>query len=231
MLLDDLFRSLRDFAIQYGYVGILLVSLLGAMSIFVPIPSTVVIFILGGVRNSSGTFLFEPLLIAVFAGIGATVGEFSGYVIGYGGRRVIGEKYKHKMDILMRLFKRFGPIVIFLFALTPLPDDLIFIPLGVMKYSMLSAFIPALVGKFLSNLIIAYAGRFSLQFLGDLFGVEGEASSFLIGTALAIILLVVVLVIMFKVNWEKYAEKYLNETEKKNGKTQPDETDDETLEK
>jgi membrane protein DedA with SNARE-associated domain len=214
LLLDDLAKWMESFAIQYGYVGIFLICLLGASSVFVPIPSTVVIFILGGLQvGTPPTWAFDPLLIAVFAGIGAAIGEFSGYLIGYGGRRVIGEKYKKKMDILMKLFKRFGPVVIFIFALTPLPDDLLFIPLGVMRYSMLAAFIPALLGKFLSNLIVAYAGRFFLFAIRDIFGVEGEGMSFLIGTVIAVVLLIVVFVIMFKVDWEKRAEKYLSETE------------------
>src|SRR3990170_3533327 len=104
---------MKNFALQYGYLGIFFISLLGATSIFIPIPSSVVIFILGG--NSA----FEPLWIAIAAGLGAAVGELSGYVIGLGGRKIIGEKYKRKMDILTRLFKRFGSIVIFVFALTP----------------------------------------------------------------------------------------------------------------
>jgi membrane protein DedA with SNARE-associated domain len=216
---------MKTFALHYGYVGIFLISLLGATSIFVPIPSTVVIFILAGLRMG-GNWVFDPLLIAVFAGVGATVGEFSGYLIGLGGRKVIGEKYKKKMDVLMRLFKRFGPVVIFLFALTPLPDDLIFIPLGMMRYSMLAAFIPALLGKFLSNLIVAYAGRYLIYAVRDFFGVEGEGMSLLIGTVLAVVLLVVVLVIMFKVDWEKYAEKYLNATEKPSGETAKSDADD-----
>ena len=220
MLLDDLANWMKSFALQYGYLGIFFISLLGATSIFIPIPSSVVIFILGGLRDSVGNFLFEPLFIAVAAGAGAAVGELSGYLVGLGGRRVIGEKYKKKMDILMRLFKRFGPIVIFAFALTPLPDDLLFIPLGVMRYKILHAFIPALLGKFVSNLIIAYAGRLSLQIIGDFFGAEGEGMSLLIGTVLAVVLLVVVFVIMFKVNWEKRAEKYLNATEKPTGEGQ-----------
>lgn len=215
MILDDLANWMTQFALQYGYVGIFLISLLGATSIFVPIPTTVVIFILGGLQvGNPPTWAFNPLLIGIFAGLGSTVGEFSGYLIGLGGRRVIGEKYKKKMDVLTRLFKRFGPVVIFIFALTPLPDDLIFIPLGMMRYSVLAAFIPALLGKLLSNVIVAYAGRLSLQAIGNFFGVEGTGVSLLIGTIIAIVLLVVVLVIMFKVNWEKYAEKYLDATEK-----------------
>jgi membrane protein DedA with SNARE-associated domain len=212
---------MKNFAIQYSYLGIFLISLLGATSIFVPIPSSVVIFVLGGLPSETGGWMFEPLWIAVAAGTGAAIGELSGYLIGFGGRRVIGERYKKKMDILMRLFKRFGPVVIFVFALTPLPDDLIFIPLGVMRYSLVSAFIPALLGKFVSNLIVAYAGRFSVGIIKDVFGVEGEGAAALVGIILALVLLIVVFIIMFKVDWEKRAEKYLNETEK-SGKTEPD---------
>jgi membrane protein YqaA with SNARE-associated domain len=220
--LQDIAEWMRNFAVQYGYFGIFLISLLGATSIVVPIPSTVVIFTLGGLRDSFGNFLFEPLFIAAAAGVGAAIGEFSGYLLGFGGRKVIGEKYKRKMDILMKLFKRFGPIVIFVFALTPLPDDLLFILLGVMRYGVWAAFIPAIVGKFLSNLIVAYAGRLFLYVIGSFFGVEGEGMSFLIGTILAVVLLLIVFIIMFKVDWEKRAEKYLSETEKKNAATSQD---------
>jgi membrane protein YqaA with SNARE-associated domain len=169
-----------------------------------------------------GGWAFDPLLIAIAAGTGAAVGEFSGYLIGLGGRKVIGEKYKKKMDFLVKLFRRFGPVVIFVFALTPLPDDLLFIPLGVMRYSVLQAFIPALIGKFFSNLIIAYSGQLSVQIIKDIFGVEGEGMTALIGTILALVLLVIVFVIMFKVDWEKRFEKYVNAPEKDGGKASED---------
>jgi membrane protein YqaA with SNARE-associated domain len=203
---------MESFATQYGYFGIFLISFLGATSVFIPIPYTVVIFTLGGLQT------FDPLLIAVAAGTGAAIGEFSGYLIGFGGRRVIGEKYKKKMDFLTRLFKKFGPIVIFVFALTPLPDDLLFIPLGIMRYSLLKAFIPALLGKFVSNLIIAYSGRFSVDIIKYIFGVEGEGMSALIGIILALVLMVIIFVIMFKVDWEKRFAKYVDTPEKDNGK-------------
>ena len=205
MLLQDIENWLYNFAVQYGYLGVFLISLLGAMSIFVPIPYTVVIFILGGLQT------FDPLWIAVAAGLGSAIGEFSGYLIGFGGRRVIGDKYKKKMDFLTKLFKKYGPIAIFVFALTPLPDDLLFIPLGVMRYSLIRAFIPALLGKFFSNLIIAYSGRLSLEIVKSLFGVEGEGTSLLIGTIIGIVLLVIVFIIMFKVDWEKRFAKYVDE--------------------
>jgi membrane protein YqaA with SNARE-associated domain len=207
MLLQDIETWLQNFAVQYGYLGIFLISLLGAMSIFVPIPYTVVIFILGGLPS------FDPLLIAVAAGFGAAIGEFSGYLIGVGGSKVISGRYKKRMGFLTKLFKKYGPIAIFIFALTPLPDDLLFIPLGVMRYSLLRAFIPAVLGKFFSNLIIAYSGRLSLEIVSILFGVEGEGMSLLAGTIIGIVLLVIVFIIMFKLDWEKYFAKYVNESE------------------
>jgi membrane protein YqaA with SNARE-associated domain len=206
---------LYAFAIQYGYLGVFLISLIGAMSIFVPIPYTVVIFILGGLSS------FDPLWIAVAAGIGSAIGEFSGYLLGVGGRKVIGNKYKKRMEFITKLFKKYGPVAIFVFALTPLPDDLLFIPLGVMRYSLLRAFIPALLGKFFSNLIIAYSGRLSLQIIGDLFGVEGEGTSLLVGTVIGIVLLVIVFIIMFKLDWEKRFAKYVEEPQD-SGKTPED---------
>lgn len=207
MQLEDIIEWMNLVAVQYGYLGIFLISMLGALSIFVPIPYTVVIFTLGGLQT------FDPLFIAIAAGTGAAVGEFSGYLIGFGGRRVIGEKYKKKMNFLTKLFKKFGPIVIFVFALTPLPDDLLFIPLGIMRYSLLRAFIPALIGKFVSNLIIAYSGRLALTIISDIFGVEGEGTTALIGMILALVLMVIVFIIMFKVDWENRFAKYVNESE------------------
>ena len=185
------------------------------MAIFVPIPYTVVIFILGGLQDTAGNWVFDPFWIAVAAGLGAAIGEFSGYAIGFGGRKVVGDKYKKRMEFLTKLFKKYGTIAIFIFALTPLPDDLLFIPLGVMRYSLLRAFIPAVLGKFFSNLIIAYSGRLSLEIVSTLFGVEGEGTSLLVGTVIGIVLLVIVFVIMFKVDWEKHFAKYVDDPESK----------------
>jgi membrane protein YqaA with SNARE-associated domain len=198
---------MRNLAAQYGYLGIFLMAFIGALSIFVPLPYTVVIFALGGQTA------FEPVWIALAAGLGSSLGEFSGYLLGFGGRKAINERYKRKMDVLVRVFNKFGPIAIFVFALTPLPDDLLFIPLGVMRYSIVKTFIPAFVGKFFMNLIVAYSGRFSIQIIRDIFGVDSDWISALIGMILAIVLLAIVFFIMFKVDWEKRLENYLDKQE------------------
>ena len=220
-IIQQLSKWMESLALQYGYFGVFLISLIGALSIIFPIPYTVIIFTLGGLKVGEA-WVFEPLLIAVAAGIGSAIGEFSGYLLGFGGRKAISGKYRKKMDFLVRVFNKYGPITIFLFALTPLPDDLLFIPMGVMRYSIIKAFIPALIGKFCMNLIVAYSGRFSIHIIRDIFGVESDWISALIGMVLAMVLLIIVFVIMFKIDWEKPFEKYVAKEEDSGGKLEGD---------
>jgi membrane protein YqaA with SNARE-associated domain len=164
----------------------------------------VVIFTLGG--------LFDPFLIAIVAGLGSAIGEFSGYLLGFYSRKVISTKRLRKMEFMMKVLDRFGPAAIFLFALTPLPDDLLFIPLGIMRYNFLRAFIPALVGKMSMNFIVAYSGRYAIYIIRDIFGEGSDWITFLAGSILGIGLLII---IMFKIDWEKIFLKYVKEERKK----------------
>jgi membrane protein DedA with SNARE-associated domain len=108
------------------------------------------------------------------------------------------------MGYMVKLFDRYGPVTIFLFALTPLPDDLLFIPLGVMRYPFLKAFIPSLLGKTLMTFILAYSGQQSIDLIINVFGESGW-----IGTVITVALLVVIIVAMIKIDWEKLFEKHV----------------------
>lgn len=209
MQFQDIIDWMNNLTVQYGYYGIFVISLLGAVTILFPIPTTVVVFTMGGLK-AGNTWTYDPIWIAVAGGIGSALGEFSGYVLGFGGRKAISKKYEKKIAFLLKVFNRFGPITIFLFALTPLPDDLLFIPLGVLRYNLVRAFIPALLGKFCMNLIVAYSGRFSVGIIQDIFGVESNWTTALIGLFLAFASLILVLVVMFKIDWEKYFEKHVS---------------------
>ncbi|MEM3073800.1 MAG: hypothetical protein QXK20_03575, partial [Nitrososphaerales archaeon] len=63
----------------------------------------------------------------------------------------------------------YGVILIFLFAATPLtPDDLIWIPLGAMRYPKLKALLAAISGKIILNLIYAHVGHIGWEYLYNL---------------------------------------------------------------
>jgi len=191
---------MEQLACQYGYLGIFLLSLIGALSVVFPIPYTIVIYLMG-------SFL-DPLLIAVSGGLGSALGELSGYVLGYYGRMLIGEERRRKMDYMLKIFDRYGVAAIFLFALTPLPDDLLIIPLGIMRYNPVKFLIPCILGKTLMCLILALGGRFSIGLIRSLFGGEGGWAA----TLVTLILLIGIVILMLKIDWEeiflKYVEKH-----------------------
>jgi membrane protein DedA with SNARE-associated domain len=191
--INQLSQWLQDLAIQYGYLGIFVVSFIGAASVVFPIPYTLVIFYLGTLS------FFNPLLIAVSGGAGSALGEFFGYFLGYYGRAALSEERQRKLSYVVKVFSRYGAIAIFIFALTPLPDDLLFIPLGIMRYPFLKAFIPSLAGKILMCLILAYGGRLSVDIIERFVGEEGGY----LGIIFSTVLLIVVLVLLIKIDWEK----------------------------
>ena len=196
MLEEWIINLAEQFVTQFGYFGVFLISFIGSVSVIFPIPYTLVIFALGST--------LDPLFIAISGGLGAVLGEFSGYAIGYYGRAVVNEKRRRKMDFMVKVFDRYGPISIFIFALTPLPDDLLFIPLGVMHYPFWRAFVPALFGKILMTFILALSGQQYIDLIITLFGGSG-----LIGALITTILLVIVIIAMIKIDWEKVFETRL----------------------
>lgn len=181
------------FWFQFGYLGVFLVSFIGASSIFIPVPYTILIFWLGFLEVG------EPLYLMLAGGVGAALGEFTGYLLGFYGQRILSAERKRKMEFLVRLFGRYGPLAIFIFALTPLPDDLLFIPLGIMHYKFIKAFIPALLGKMLMIYLLAYFGRIGSDVILVIFGAGNEW----IGMVITAVLLFAVLVVLFRIDWEK----------------------------
>ena len=187
---------MKQFALQFGYLGVFIISFIGSVSVVFPVPYTLVIFFLGS--------SLDPFLVAISGGLGSALGEFSGYALGYYGRRVVSEERRRKMSYMMKLFDRYGPVTIFLFALTPLPDDLLFIPLGVMRYPFWKAFIPALLGKTLMTFILAYSGQQSIASIKSLLGGSGD-----LVIAVTLVLLIVIIVAMIKIDWEKLFERHV----------------------
>jgi len=122
---------------------------------------------------------------------------------------------------MVKVFNRWGPFAIFIFALTPLPDDLLFIPLGMMRYSIVKTFVSALAGKIAMNFILAYSGRLAkgiiYDFVKKLFGGESDIIAIMLTAVFAIVLFSIILVIMFKLDWEKIYYKHVEKGEKKKG--------------
>ncbi len=178
------------FVAEYGYFGAFIISIFGNFTVFFPIPHAITIYAFGSVLN--------PLILGLSCGVGSTIGEFSAYMIGWGGRTVLEERYGKRLESAKLLIEEYGMLAIFLFALLPLPDDLILIPLGVLRYDLRKALISMFIGKTLMCTFVAYAGKYSYSIVAEIF-----ASSGILGGAVSLVLLVVILYGMIKIDWTK----------------------------
>jgi membrane protein YqaA with SNARE-associated domain len=144
---------------ELGYLGILLSCFFANSTVFLPAPSSVIVF--------SFSSVFVPIRVAVAGTTGAVLGEHVGYLAGIAGRKTVenneqGERVKQYLD-------KYGMLAIFIFAFLPLPlFDLVGVAAGAMKVSYLRFLIPCFVGKFLKMLIYAFAGAGLLPLLRPL---------------------------------------------------------------
>ncbi len=143
-LYKDRITEFRD----YGYLGAFLANLISNATVFLPVPSGLIVIALGA--------FLSPLLVGVAAGAGAAIGEMSGYLLGYSGRAVIRNSKTYERSVLW--LKRWGAVTIFVFAVTPLPFDLAAIAAGALRFPLWKFLIACWLGKTTLSLAIALAG-------------------------------------------------------------------------
>ncbi|MFH1229815.1 MAG: VTT domain-containing protein [Candidatus Aenigmatarchaeota archaeon] len=151
-MLAEIFLILKS----YGYIGIFLINMISSATIIFPLPATPFVFAMGSLLN--------PFFVGIIGGLGAAIGEFTGYVLGMGSRKVIKKKWKKQIDHVEKMFEKYGGFaVIFIFSVTPLPDDIAGIVAGIFKYPVKKYFIAVLLGKIIMNLVLAYAGFYGIS--------------------------------------------------------------------
>lgn len=202
--LVSFYYLMLDVATEMGYPGVVIISFLGNAAILFPLPYMGVAFILGGVRDLSGTiFVFDPWLIGILGGLGATIGEVTGYALGYAGNRFIEEEQTNGFLQIIEKYPRATPLVLWFLAATPIPDDVVIIPLGIARYPFWKVFIPQLIGKIMFLTGVAWAGRLSLEWIENL--IIGNPTSPLSKSIEVLVLLMVIVLIylIVRIDWRK----------------------------
>jgi len=164
MTLTEIFISIitnsQNFVNKWGYLGIFIVSLVGSSSIIFPLPTFVILFTFGAI--------FNPFLVGLIGALGTSIGNLTSYVLGLGGKEILENKYSKKLNSINKTFKKYGaPIWIFLVNVTPLPDDIVGIFCGVIRYDFKKYFIAMFIGQLILSLILAYSGFYSLNWVLD----------------------------------------------------------------
>jgi membrane protein YqaA with SNARE-associated domain len=145
----------------FGYPGIFLLSVLANATVFLPAPGLLIVFSMGA--------RFPPLGVALAAGLGATIGEMSGYLAGFSGQAIIERQDVYKK--MVAWMERNGPVTVTALAFIPNPFfDLTGIAAGALRMPVWKFMFFAFIGKFFKMLLVAAAGAglFSLPWLNNL---------------------------------------------------------------
>lgn len=200
--------GLSDTALlSLGYLGIFALSLGTNLIVFIPVPYLLLILF----AALSGQF--DLALLAISSAIGATIGKMIVFQSFYSGSRVIRKEASKNLMAFQTIFAKYAWIAVFLAAATPVPDDIVYVPLGLGRYNRVKFFIALLAGKTSITLIVVYGAVFltNTVFGSFLLG-SGEAGTIELiaaGVAFSIIALVVTLLIS-RMDWVKWAEKHLS---------------------
>ncbi len=189
------YRDVENFLIYgsplYRGFGIFILCFIGSASPIIPIPYTAIILVLA--TSIPSLNLVE---VAVWGGLGSGLGQTTSWIVGkYLGRGVKSPKYKNRLRVLSALTRKYGVIVsftVFVFALTPLPDSILFIILGTINYNLIYVLVPAILGKTAMIYIIVLFGK-----------IVGERLPFWFSLLLTILLTVVFIAIVEFIDWEK----------------------------
>ena len=151
-----IFRSQIVHLGNYGYLGVFLISIVTTLTIVVPIPGGAIIAGMGTVLN--------PALVGLLSGVGATVGEMNGYLLGYGGQMGL-QKIRH-YDRVAGWMRHWGGLTLFVLALIPNPlFDLAALISGSQRYPLWKYVVYGGSGRLIKFVGYAYAGHFGLHFL------------------------------------------------------------------
>lgn len=198
----DWTQYLKDEALLTALLITMGITTLGNLSPF-PSPYILAVFFLSEPPAPFGGAAF-PAFVAAVASIGAFVGESVGYLIGVGIRKVAKDSKKvQELQEAAKVRPRLMYLLIFIMALTPLPDKVVMIPAGIAGFRFRYAVLSMWLGKLLLLLGVAYGAFYLGRELLSVFGPEESWVSG-VGTIFAILL---ILYLLFRVDWGRIAER------------------------
>ena len=196
------FSDLFPFAPGVGYLGLSIVSFFGSLIPFVPLPSFLLLATMAIDEN------FNMHILALLSAVASTAAKQIIFYVSYSGRRIINESTRKRMKPFERLIKRYGAAATFVAAATPIPDDIVYIPLGLAKYNPKRFFLATLTGKIvLSYIVVALSRFFGLSYVEPFIENVKDPTTVYVGIAVFAGLMTLIIILMFRLNWEKILGK------------------------
>ncbi len=150
------------------------------------------------------TMVIVGLLIAFAAALAKGIH----YMITFFVSGHLSQKRQARLNADAHKIRRWAFPLLFLAAATPVPDEPIVIPLGLMKYSPAKFFSAYFLGKLSITVAGVFLGGWAGDFIENLFGLS-QQSTFILSIVVSVILTIVITVILLKIDVDKLAQKYL----------------------
>ncbi len=173
-----------------GYAGIFVISVLGNLIPFIPIPYLVAVYLYAAYIPGS-----NPLLVGAVSGLGAGIGKLAIFYASRGAAHLLSEEKREEMEKLSKMIGDYGALLVFVFAATPSPDDVVIALLGIMRYDPLKFFLAVTAGKTMISIATAYTGRIVVEAVGK--------ENFWLSLTVSIVIFVAAMVLMTLINWNK----------------------------
>jgi len=147
------------------------------------------------------------VVVAVLIALGSATAKGIHYLVTFFVSGKLSEKRRQRLDADAAKIKRWAFLLLFAAAASPIPDEPIVIPLGLMKYSPIKFFSSYFLGKLAIALAGVFLGERAGDFLSQWFT---PTESFTLSIAVSIALTIIITYILLKVDFAKLADKYLH---------------------
>jgi membrane protein DedA with SNARE-associated domain len=207
------FVDLFPFAPEVGYLSLALVNFFGSLVPFVPLPAFLLL------ATMSVGDQYDLHILAILSAVTATVAKQIIFYVSYGGRKIIKEETRKRMRPFERLVKRYGAGAAFFAAATPIPDDLVYVPLGLAKYNPKRFFIATLTGKFVLSYSIVFISHYlGLSLVEPFLENIDDATPVYIGIIVFGGMMTAVVVLLLRLDWQRILGKFAPWTLDENNK-------------
>ena len=143
-----------------------------------------------------------PLVaIGFLVALGASLAKSVHYIITFFISKHLKEKQRHRLDAEAMKVKHWASLLLFAAAATPIPDEPVVIPLGLLKYNPVKFFSAFFLGKLSITVVGAFLGSWTQSTFSEWLSPE-------VMTALSIVLTIVVTVVLFKVDVGKLIDRF-----------------------
>jgi uncharacterized membrane protein YdjX (TVP38/TMEM64 family) len=157
----------------------------------------------------------DPLTIGFLVALGATFAKLIHYVITYfiGGH--LNDQRKKRLCEVNRKLGKWSFLALFLAAASPIPDEPVVVPLGLMKYNLAKFSLAFFLGKITITVLGAYLGKASQSFLSSIASHE-------VLTILSIVLTVIITIVILKIDIPKILARIKLMVQHKTDKKMPE---------